>query len=182
MSVQQSEPEALATIGKNVANASGSDSFGGEVMRGRLIVSLAAPLALLLGGCGTMVNCTSVNGPAPRTIYGGVKEDIVSGTGHLHEAFGGPCPSFSAVTHMPSTAEQVMMRSFCAGCGVCMLALDMPVTVVADTLTLPITIPATLARKKNDHPRKRKQAPSQASAPKPQQPPAQPQKMTSAAP
>lgn len=154
-------------------------------MFGRAMVVLTAPLALLLGGCGTVANCTSWQGRAPLTVYGGVKEDIVSGADHLHEAFGGPCPSFSAVTHPPSFAEQAMMRSFCAGCGVCMLALDLPISVVADTLTLPITIPATLARKPNDHPRKRKSAPAQASAPTPPKPPSSPPsppKMTSAAP
>lgn len=154
-------------------------------MRGKAMLGLAAALALLPVGCGTVANCTNWQGRAPLTVYGGVKEDIVSGTDHLHEAFGGPCPSFSAVTHMPSTAEQVMMRSFCAGCGVCMLALDMPISIVADTLTLPITIPATLARKPKDHPRKRKAAPAQASAPTPPKPPSlppPPPKMTTAAP
>lgn len=160
----------------------GSDSLGGSTMRGKAIVVLTAALASLQSGCGTMVNCVSSKGPAPRAIYGGVIEDAQSGTDHFREAFSGPCPSFGPVTHMPSTAERAMMRSFCGLCGVCMLGLDLPISAITDTLTLPITIPATLARKKNEHPRKHKPAP--ASAPAPQQPPSPPPppKLTSAAP
>lgn len=117
-------------------------------MRSTVTACLAAVLAVLLGGCGTMVNCISTKGAAPRAIYGGVLQDAQNGTMHLNEAFSGPAPSFSEMPQPPSAGRDFLVKSFCAGCGVCMLAVDLPVSAVADTLTLPLTVPATLMKPK----------------------------------
>jgi uncharacterized protein YceK len=123
-------------------------------MRPRLAACLAAVLAPALGGCGTVVNCVSWNGPAGREIYGGVKQDAQNGTSHLAEAFYGPPPSLSPYPEKPDTGNHLLTKSFCAGCGIGMLAVDLPISAVADTLTLPVTIPATLM-KKPDKPKRK---------------------------
>jgi uncharacterized protein YceK len=126
---------------------------------------LAAGLFAALSGCGTAVNCLSFSGSPPREIYGGVKQDAQSGTDHLAEAFSRSCPSFSPLPdNSPSLGTKLMTRSFCAGCGLCMLAVDLPVSAVADTLTLPVTIPAALRKGKSNHPPKRRAATTQTPA------------------
>ena len=126
-------------------------------MRRMVTACLAAGLACALGGCGTFVNCT-----ASKEIYGGMKQDAQNGSSHLAEAFSGPCPSFSPFPQMPSPGKDFLTRSFCAGCGVGMLAIDLPVSAVADTLTLPLTIPATLMSKPDKGTRRSPKKPSTA--------------------
>jgi uncharacterized protein YceK len=109
---------------------------------------LAAVLAVGLSGCGTVVNCVNVNGAPARAIYGGVRQDAENGYRHLGEAFSGPAPSFSAMPKPPSVVSDLASKTFCAACGVGMLAVDLPISAVADTLTLPITVPATLMKQK----------------------------------
>jgi uncharacterized protein YceK len=116
-------------------------------MRPRAAAFLAAVLAVGLGGCGTVVNCVSVNGPAARSIYGGVRQDAENGTRHLTEAFSGPAPTFSQMPQPPSLGRDLASKSFCAVCGVGMLAVDLPVSAVADTVTLPVTVTSTLMKK-----------------------------------
>ncbi len=121
-------------------------------MRRTATAFLAALLALGPGGCGTIVN---FNGSPGKEIYGGVKQDALSGSDHFVEAFSSSCPSFSPVPEKPSLGKQVLIKSFCAGCGVCMWFVDLPISAVADTLTLPVTIPAALTKKPDRSPRKR---------------------------
>jgi uncharacterized protein YceK len=142
-------------------------------MRRRMAICLAVLLASALGGCGTAVNCLGAKGTAPREIYGGVKQDAQNGTTHLAEAFSPSCPSFSSPIKTPSAGEKLMTRTICAGCGVCMLAVDLPVSAVTDTLTLPVTIPTALKRSKENHTTKRhagkapkSAAPGKANAPR----------------
>jgi uncharacterized protein YceK len=125
-------------------------------MRLRATACLAAVFAAALGGCGTVVNCINGDGTAAREIYGGVKQDAQNGTHHLSEAFSGPAPCFSKMPKPPNPVSDFAAKSFCAGCGVCMLAVDLPVSAVADTLTLPVTVPATLMKKKPKAKRKSK--------------------------
>jgi uncharacterized protein YceK len=117
-------------------------------MRPKATACLTAVFAAVLGGCGTVVNCFNVNGTPARAIYGGVRQDAENGTRHLSEAFSGPAPSFSAMPKPPDPTSDFASKSFCAVCGVGMLAVDLPVSAVADTLTLPVTVPATLTKKK----------------------------------
>jgi uncharacterized protein YceK len=125
-------------------------------MRPTCAAILAGVLTVVLGGCGTVVNCVSVNGAAARTIYGGVRQDAANGTRHLAEAFTGPAPSFSKMPQPPNAARDLTSKSFCAVCGVGMLAVDLPVSAVADTLTLPVTVPSTLMKKSSNPKRKRR--------------------------
>ena len=125
-------------------------------MRITATACLLSVLLVTLGGCGTVVNCVNGNGPGARAIYGGVKQDARNGTDHLVEAFSGPAPSFSQIPQPPSAGRDFVAKSFCAGCGVCMLAVDLPVSAVADTLTLPLTVPATVMKTKTNPRRKRR--------------------------
>jgi uncharacterized protein YceK len=125
-------------------------------MRPKAAAYLAAVLAVVHVGCGTVVNCTSLNGTPPRSIYGGVRQDAENGSRHLGEAFSGPAPSFTEMPQPPSAGSDFASKSFCAACGVCMLAVDLPVSAVADTLTLPVTVPATLMKQKPSPKRKSK--------------------------
>jgi uncharacterized protein YceK len=117
-------------------------------MRPKATACLTAVFAAVLGGCGTVVNCFNVNGTPARAIYGGVRQDAANGTRHLSEAFSGPAPSFTTMPKPPDPASDFASKSFCAVCGLGMLAVDLPVSAVADTLTLPVTVPATLMKKK----------------------------------
>jgi uncharacterized protein YceK len=125
-------------------------------MRPKAAACLAAVLAIVVAGCGTVVNCTSLDGPAARSIYGGVRQDAENGSRHLGEAFSGPAPSFTEMPKPPSASRDFASKSFCAACGVSMLAIDLPVSAVADTLTLPVTVPATLMKKNTSAKRKHK--------------------------
>jgi uncharacterized protein YceK len=124
-------------------------------MRSRATACLLSVLASALGGCGTVVNCVNGDGAAPRTIYGGVKQDAQNGSRHLAEAFSGPAPTLGQMPQPPDPGRDFLVKTFCAGCGIGMLAVDLPVSAVADTLTLPLTVPSTLMKKKND-PKKRR--------------------------
>jgi uncharacterized protein YceK len=114
----------------------------------RATACLAVVLAAALCGCGTVVNCINGDGRAPRQIYGGVKQDAQNGWRHLGEAFSGPAPCFTQMPQPPSAGRDFVAKTFCAGCGVGMLAVDLPISAVTDTLTLPVTVPATLMKKK----------------------------------
>ena len=117
-------------------------------MRSRATACLIAVLSAMLGGCGTVVNCFNVNGAAARAIYGGVRQDAENGSRHLGEAFAPTAPTLSEMPKPPSAGRDFVSKSFCAACGVGMLAVDLPVSALADTLTLPVTVPATLMKKK----------------------------------
>lgn len=117
-------------------------------MRPPATACLAAVFAAALVGCGTVTNCVSGDHRAAREIYGGVRQDAHNGSRHLTEAFTGPAPCFSKIPKPPNVARDFVAKSFCAGCGVGMLAVDLPVSAVADTLTLPLTVSATLMKKK----------------------------------
>ncbi len=117
-------------------------------MRPKATACLPAVLAAAVCGCGTVVNCFNVNGTPARAIYGGVRQDAENGTRHLTEAFSGPAPTFSQMPKPPSAVGDFASKTFCVACGMGMLALDLPVSAVTDTLTLPVTVPATLMKKK----------------------------------
>jgi uncharacterized protein YceK len=109
-------------------------------------VTTAIALAtIVLSGCGTMLNVRDhyVSPPPPgqssikqdghieaaKRIYGGVEMDALFGTGLVwhesqNELWAGPI-------------------------GLYMLAIDLPLSIIGDTLTLPVTIPATLERRRN---------------------------------
>src|ERR1700726_2215169 len=108
-------------------------------MNNRLIGFLPAVLALAFGGCCTALNFREENDPkihpsampCPKTVYGGVVGDA----GFIAESFGTPFDSRDIANQILSRASLV---------GLCLV--DMPLSLVADTATLPITVPATIDR------------------------------------
>lgn len=87
-----------------------------------LAVVIAAPFFL---GCGALIN---VAGNGDRTPYGGTRFDAATCVGGLASGVGiGP-------------PDQKLDRPASLGLGCCALA-DLPFSLVADTLTLPLTLP-----------------------------------------
>jgi uncharacterized protein YceK len=101
-------------------------------MRGKLTICGAAGLAVALVGCGTVANTVWL---APyeggQKIFGGVRVDVAAAKGCFEEA---------------SRAEDSADRLKSGSKAVAFGALDLPLSLVADTLTLPYTISATLLR------------------------------------
>jgi uncharacterized protein YceK len=114
-------------------------------MRRQAAVCLAAVLAFAAGGCGTMNNLrpppkADKEAPAvvPRSVYGGVALDARVGANWLAAPFVGErLPQVSMV-------ESAVDSTCKMGIAAYVLAVDLPLSAVADTLTLPVTVPATL--------------------------------------
>jgi uncharacterized protein YceK len=95
-------------------------------------------LAPLLTGCGTLMNLRSMetaralpDSTVPRAaVYGGVKLDAAAGR-----------RSFDAAPNRPA---QALVGAYVWG-------IDLPISVVADTLTLPVTVPASIRREVNEY-------------------------------
>jgi uncharacterized protein YceK len=93
--------------------------------------TLGAAVTVLLGGCGTMANITlsgSPSGGGSMKMYGGVQRDLDI----VHDCTTNP-------DHPKDNAEAI-----CFAAAATVAAVDLPFSVVADTLTLPITIPVAL--------------------------------------
>lgn len=95
----------------------------------RLFLTL---LSATLMGCGTVDNlvpvtpCADGGGGGPANfVYGGLRSSVRDG--------------WSGITH-PSIPSEVPV-------GICLLTLDAPASLIADTLTLPITVPAAIDRR-----------------------------------
>ena len=91
----------------------------------------------LLSGCGTVMNLRTADSGyrlpeshVPRTVYGGVKLDAAAGR-----------RSFDAAAERPGQAVV----------GAVVWGVDLPISAVADTLTLPLTIPAAIGRGINEY-------------------------------
>jgi uncharacterized protein YceK len=102
----------------------------GQMMKSvRRIWAVGALLSL--AGCGTMMNMPApCHGPEhPFRIYGGVRNDLEIAQSNFES--------------MPkaSTQERIAKAQGCA-----LLALDLPLSAAADTITLPLTIPFSIAR------------------------------------
>jgi uncharacterized protein YceK len=96
--------------------------------RGAVYAALAA-CVVWLSGCGTMLNLPAQTGlvvldtTPPEQVYGGVKRDAES------------------LASGSDTSSGVSLGSLVEGvCRTCFLLLDLPLSAVADTLTLPITL------------------------------------------
>jgi uncharacterized protein YceK len=108
---------------------------------------LAAVLAFALGGCGTMNNLRppekadkEAPAPVPQAVYGGVGLDAQVGAKWLAAPF--------VAERLPqvSLLESAVDGTCKVGIGAYVLAIDLPLSAVADTLTLPVTIPAALKK------------------------------------
>jgi uncharacterized protein YceK len=117
-------------------------------MRRQAAVGLGVLLVFALGGCGTVNNLRSPpkkdkDSPnaevvGTKAVYGGVGLDARVGTELLAAAFGKERQAqeslFVAAVDGPCKV----------GVGAWLLAVDLPLSAVADTLTLPVTVPAAL--------------------------------------
>ena len=104
----------------------------------RLLMSISPVFLLSLAGCGTILNLTE-NGPkspvVKDTIYGGIAWDAVWGTNEF----------ICAVDPWVNPGLETW-ESRVAGVAFATLCLaDLPLSAIADTLTLPITIKAQLS-------------------------------------
>lgn len=96
-------------------------------------------LTLLLGmlpvlsGCGTLGNMQEVRDAEQpgRTPYGGVRDDACGGFRML-----------STVVHVPDSEEpwEFGQRAACLVLGTYFLAVDLPMSAIADTVTLPYVL------------------------------------------
>jgi uncharacterized protein YceK len=94
--------------------------------------SLAAALALLIlipSGCGTIANFSGKGWENTR-IYGGVLQDVKSAE--------------DWITYRPISGESELQRDVGTVVGTGLVALDVPLSAIGDTLTLPITIPVAI--------------------------------------
>ena len=101
--------------------------------RAALAVAFVSALAGV-SGCGTEANFVDVDHVwVSRQVYGGVKWDLKSAQDLIHDG----C-SFKGGTGSGDLGVMAL--------GVSLLALDLPLSALADTLTLPWTIPAALEK------------------------------------
>jgi uncharacterized protein YceK len=105
----------------------------------RILSLISTALFLPCAGCGTILNLTE-NGPkspvVKDTIYGGIAWDAVFGTNEL----------ICAVDPWVNPGLETW-ESRVAGVAFAMLCLaDLPLSAIADTLTLPITVQAAFQR------------------------------------
>ena len=98
--------------------------------------SRAAALVIVAGflsGCGTIANLSlgARNGWKNAQIYGGVRRDVQS-AGNWFD-------------HSWTPLEKLeLMQDLGAVVGVGLVGIDMPLSAIGDTLTLPVTIPASI--------------------------------------
>ena len=97
-------------------------------MHRKLLFSLL--ITASLSGCGTMDNMAG--GPSAR-VYGGVRQDVKDAAQATGTAF---------------RASDAAMFSNSVALGTAHV-LDMPFSAVADTVTLPVTVPAAVRRTQN---------------------------------
>jgi len=92
--------------------------------------SLAAALVILIPcGCGTIANFGE-KGWANARIYGGVQRDLKSAEDWL--------------AYRPISKESELQHDVGTVVGTGLIGLDMPLSAIGDTLTLPITVPAAI--------------------------------------
>jgi uncharacterized protein YceK len=90
---------------------------------------LAGLVVASLSGCGTVINVTK-----DREVFGGVRIDAECGVGDWD------------VWRHPSKYAQPVFPYVNLLAAACWVGVDLPLSVIADTVTLPVTIPATLKK------------------------------------
>jgi uncharacterized protein YceK len=100
----------------------------------------AGVVASALSGCGTVHNFCGDKADAPQyEVFGGVRSDVSVGVEHLHFD-----PTVDHGDYPARTCADPTVQ-FCAkAIGWYLLAVDLPLSAVGDTLTLPVTLPVTL--------------------------------------
>ena len=106
-------------------------------MRRLLDIPALAVVAVALGGCGTFANtCWLHDDEGGKRIYGGVCADAHVFRKSLAASLGSETPDALSREHHQKAALWS--------------ALDLPFSVVGDTLTLPYTIAATIERTRGE--------------------------------
>jgi uncharacterized protein YceK len=103
---------------------------------------LAALVLPILAGCGTVQNARAgdwIFSSGPKEIYGGVKIDADNSVKCCKDCFAGDKPFL----------ENGLPRLAALAGAAYLIVIDLPLSVVGDTLTLPQTIRATMERAKN---------------------------------
>jgi uncharacterized protein YceK len=102
-------------------------------MRRASLTAVLLLAAVAPSGCGTIANLSTgaENGWKNAQIYGGVRRDVKS----ANEWF--------ADSWTPANDSDVM-QDIGAVVGVGLVGLDLPLSAIGDTLTLPLTIPASI--------------------------------------
>ena len=133
-----------------------------------LLVAASLSAALVLSGCGTFANVSigARQGWQNALIYGGVRRDIQTTSNWIDHSW----------TWIPNLDIQQDVGTVV---GVALVGIDMPLSAIGDTLTLPITIPAAIwAGNSNQTSVSNKNqgapAPAKPSAPAPQSTPQEP--------
>jgi uncharacterized protein YceK len=90
-------------------------------------VVCACTTVVLLGGCGTVANLELPTQAGGRQPYGGVRQDLAL----VSERVGDAGSADSAGARIGGGVEALLVT-----------AVDLPLSVVGDTVTLPITVPA----------------------------------------
>jgi uncharacterized protein YceK len=108
-------------------------------------LGLAVGLTCALCGCGTARNLTAPEKtveaptprPAPNQVYGGVGIDARVGASWL------AAPFVEEYGVEVGACERLFDTTCKMGIGAFVLGFDLPLSAVGDTLSLPITVPAT---------------------------------------
>lgn len=95
----------------------------------RIGAILAVGVVALFSGCGTLINLGK-----DREVYGGVRLDSKCGEGGLD------------IWRHPDKYAQPVFPYASLLAAACWVGVDLPLSAVADTLTLPLTIPTALKR------------------------------------
>lgn len=126
----------------------------GRAWRAAALLSVAG----LLSGCGTVANLAvgARDGWKNARIYGGVRRDVQSAEDWLAHSW------------IP-LEKMELQQDLGSAVGVGLVGLDVPFSAIGDTLTLPITIPASIwGSTRNEAAVTRKTAPQQPVVPSPQ--------------
>jgi uncharacterized protein YceK len=97
--------------------------------------AMLAVLAATLGGCGTVANLWSCCKSGDRAVYGGVAHSLRRAAEDAEEA---------------ARLDSLDCALHAVGAG--LMLVDVPLSAVADTLTLPITVPETLSHRVEQRP------------------------------
>jgi len=137
--------------------------LGGETVPAYRIVTLAT-IAAICCGCGTVKNTTGWTGllHSPETpqceVYGGIRKDLEGGQ-ELFLKRPNAAERDDTLSPQPNSVQD--LADYVDGHLKCMAfwAVDLPLTFVGDTLTLPLTIQKTLEKRSNPSPPETKISP-----------------------
>jgi uncharacterized protein YceK len=101
----------------------------GDMLMIRTARAAVLVLAAFLSGCGTLANLSGQGWERTR-IYGGVLGDVKS--------------AGDWIDNNPISAQTDILKDVGTVVGVALVGLDVPLSAIGDTVTLPVTIPVTI--------------------------------------